>query len=57
MITNYTDEVLTTVIGIYMEDYDLPLPTHEEVLICSPTTKTEEVLLLRLSYVMKRILY
>lgn len=29
-----------------MENKDLPLPTHEEILICSESTTAEEVILL-----------
>ena len=37
------DEVLRTVLALYMEDEKLPLPTLEEVLICNSSTTTEEV--------------
>ena len=30
-------------LSLYMADKDLPLPSIEEVLICSETTTTEEV--------------
>ena len=35
-----------TVLSIYMESEDLPLPSYEEVLICNEDTTTEEVTLL-----------
>ena len=37
------DNVLGTVLALFMEDEVLPLPTLEEVLICNPTTTAEEV--------------
>ena len=39
------ENVLRTALSMYMdrEDVALPLPTHEEVLVCSETTTTEEV--------------
>ena len=36
-------EVLATVLALYMHDEDQPLPSREEVLICTPETTTEEV--------------
>ena len=42
----FLDEVLKTVLSLYMENKDLSLPTYEEVLICSETTTDEEVTLL-----------
>ena len=38
-----TDNVLRTVLALFMEDEVLPLPTLEEVLICNSTTTAEEV--------------
>ena len=40
-----SENVLRTALAMYMdrEDVALPLPTHEEVLVCSETTTTEEV--------------
>lgn len=37
--------MLRTALGLYMDGRDvaLPLPTHEEVLVCNETTTTEEV--------------
>ena len=40
------DCVLKTILSLYMEDQTLPLPTHEEVLICNEYTTDEEVTLL-----------
>ena len=42
------DDVLKTVLSLYMDDRDqsLPMPTYEEVLICSEHTTQEEVTLL-----------
>ena len=40
------DNVLKTVLSLYMENKDLPLPTYEEVLICNESTTAEEVTLL-----------
>ena len=37
-------DILRTVLALYMDDEDLPLPTLEEVLICNSTTTAEEVL-------------
>ncbi|XP_067057901.1 E3 ubiquitin-protein ligase rnf213-alpha-like isoform X3 [Acropora muricata] len=39
-------EVLATVLALYMHDDDQPLPSREEVLICTPETTTEEIELL-----------
>ena len=36
-------DVLATVLALYMHDKDRPLPSQEEVLICTPETTTEEV--------------
>ena len=38
-----TETVLRTVLALYMEDDSLPLPSHEEVLICNSGTNIEEV--------------
>ena len=40
---NVIDDVLKTVLSLYMEDEMLPLPTLSEVLICNSSTTTEEV--------------
>lgn len=37
-------DVLATVLALYMHDKQHPLPSHEEVLICTPETTTEEVI-------------
>jgi hypothetical protein len=37
------DDILRTVLALYMDDENLPLPTLEEVLICDFTTTAEEV--------------
>ncbi|XP_068759451.1 E3 ubiquitin-protein ligase rnf213-alpha-like isoform X4 [Montipora capricornis] len=39
-------DVLATVLALYMHDEDQPLPSQEEVLICTPGTTTEEIELL-----------
>ena len=39
----YLGDVLRTVLTLYMENEDLPLPTLEEVLICNQDTTVEEV--------------
>ena len=36
-------DVLATVLALYMHDKDQPLPSQEEVLICTPETTIEEV--------------
>ena len=43
-----TDNVLKTTLALYMEggDQSLPMPTYEEVLVCSKQTTDEEVVLL-----------
>ncbi|XP_065844224.1 E3 ubiquitin-protein ligase rnf213-alpha-like isoform X2 [Oscarella lobularis] len=38
-------DLLSTVLRVYMTDRDLPLPSAEEVLLCSPETTFETVLL------------
>ena len=44
----HTDNVLKTTLALYMEggDQSLPMPTYEEVLVCSKRTTDEEVVLL-----------
>ena len=37
------DDLLPTVLGMYMHGDSQPLPTHEEVLICRADTTAEEV--------------
>lgn len=37
------DEVLRTVVSLFMETAELPLPTLDEVLICNEKTTAEEV--------------
>ena len=40
----YTDDILMTALTLYMENSkDHPLPTPEEVLICTSSTTAEEV--------------
>jgi len=41
---SFADDVLVTVLALYMHDKKQPLPSHEEVFICTPETTTEEVL-------------
>ena len=43
-----TDNVIKTTLALYMEggDQSLPMPTYEEVLVCSEWTTDEEVTLL-----------
>ena len=43
--TFISDNVLKTVLSLYMEDKAMPLPSLEEVLICTQQTTEEEVLL------------
>lgn len=38
-----TDQLLRTVLSLYMATEDLPLPTLEEVLFCDSETTSEEV--------------
>ena len=38
-----TENVLKTVISIYMEGLSLPFPTLEEVVVCTTETTDEEV--------------
>ena len=40
---SYLGDVLRTVLTLYVENEDLPLPTLEEVLICNQATTAEEV--------------
>ncbi|XP_022806308.1 E3 ubiquitin-protein ligase rnf213-alpha-like [Stylophora pistillata] len=40
------DDILATVLALYMHDKTQPLPSHEEVLLCTPDTTTEEIELL-----------
>ena len=37
------DDILATVLALYMHDKQQPLPSHAEVLLCTPDTTTEEV--------------
>ena len=37
------DDVIGTLLSLYMHDSSQSLPTAEEVLICTPDTTTEEV--------------
>ena len=39
----HADLVLTCAMMLYAEDKDMPLPTQEEVLICTSQTTAEEV--------------
>ena len=41
---SFTDDVLATVLALYMHEKKQPLPSHEEVLICTSETTTEEVI-------------
>ena len=41
----FSENVLKTVLSLYMEDKALPLPSLEEVLICTQQTTEEEVLM------------
>ena len=47
-VHTHTDDVLKTTLALYMEggDQSLPMPTYEEVLVCSKQTTDEEVVLL-----------
>ena len=42
-ILSISGDILATVLALYMHDKDQPLPSQEEVLICTPETNTEEV--------------
>ena len=42
-ILSISGDILATVLALYMHDKDKPLPSQEEVLICTPETNTEEV--------------
>ncbi|XP_022803330.1 E3 ubiquitin-protein ligase rnf213-alpha-like isoform X2 [Stylophora pistillata] len=39
-------DILATVLALYMHDKQQPLPSHEEVLLCTPETTAEEIELL-----------
>ncbi|XP_077980162.1 E3 ubiquitin-protein ligase rnf213-alpha-like [Glandiceps talaboti] len=39
-------EILSTILSIYMYDVNHPLPSYNEVLLCTPQTTLEEVILL-----------
>ena len=43
---NYIADVLKATVALYMEDESLPMPTHEEVLVCNEHTTEEEIILL-----------
>ena len=43
----FVADVLGTVLALYMNDKHQPLPSHEEVLICTPETTAEEVSVLQ----------
>ena len=43
----FVGDVLATVLALYMHDKHQPLPSHEEVLICTPETTAEEVSVLQ----------
>ena len=38
-----TGKEFVTVLAMYMAEQSLPLPTFEEVLVCTPSTTLEEV--------------
>lgn len=42
-ILSMPDNILKSVLCLYMNDFYHPLPTPEEVLICTPNTTAEEV--------------
>ena len=42
------DNILRSVLALYARDTNLPLPTHEEVLLCTHETTAEEVYVLML---------
>ncbi|XP_064403130.1 E3 ubiquitin-protein ligase RNF213-like isoform X2 [Halichondria panicea] len=46
LLVTAPDDVLSSVLALYTEDHTLPLPTQEEVLLCTCRTTTEEVSLL-----------
>ncbi len=43
LLLPFLDDVLSSVLALYTEDHTLPLPTQEEVLLCTCRTTTEEV--------------
>ena len=43
-LTKILDGVLKATLALYMEEETFPLPAPEEVLVCNPSTTTEEVL-------------
>ena len=43
MTNHVLGDILRTVLALYMEDENLPLPTLDEVLICNSTTTAEQV--------------
>ncbi|XP_006820780.1 E3 ubiquitin-protein ligase rnf213-alpha-like, partial [Saccoglossus kowalevskii] len=46
LVVRRKDEILRDVLSIYMADKDKPLPSYDEVLICTPQTTLEQVVLL-----------
>jgi hypothetical protein len=40
---NSIGDILRTVLALYMDDENLPLPTLEEILFCNSNTTAEEV--------------
>ena len=45
-LLNYAADVLKATVALYMEDESLPMPTHEEVLVCNEHTTEEKITLL-----------
>ena len=42
-LPNFSDLIWKAVLSFYIGDYTLPLPTSEEVLVCTTATTAEEV--------------
>ena len=43
LLHTFVGDILATVLALYMHDKQQPLPSHEEVLICTRETTAEEV--------------
>lgn len=43
LLHTFVGDILATVLALYMNDKQQPLPSHEEVLICTRETTAEEV--------------
>ena len=45
----FVGDVLATVLALYMHEKHQPLPSHEEVLVCTSETTAEEVSVLQVA--------